>query len=34
MCDTTYIGNTQKTPRKIMDGYFSDNQHILKNGQI
>ena len=24
MCDTIYIGNTQQTFKKIMDGHFSD----------
>ena len=33
MCDAIYIGNTQQTFKKIMDGHFSDLQRILKNGQ-
>ena len=33
MCDVIYIGNTQQTFKKIMDGHFSDLQHLLKNGQ-
>ena len=33
MCDAIYIGNTQKTCKKIIDGYFSDLQRLLKNGQ-
>ena len=33
MCDAIYIGNTQKTFKKIMDGHFSDLQRLLKNGQ-
>ena len=33
MCDTNYIGNTQKNFKKIMDGHFSDLQRLLKNGQ-
>ena len=28
-----YIGNTQQTFKKIMDGHFSDLQRLLKNGQ-
>ena len=33
MCDVIYIGNTQKTFKKIIDGHFSDLQRLLKNGQ-
>ena len=33
ICDAIYIGNTQKTFKKILDGNFSDVQHILKNRQ-
>ena len=33
MCDAIYIGNTQKTFKKIMDVHFSDLQRLLKNGQ-
>ena len=33
MCDAIYIGNTQQTFKKRMDGYFSDLQRLLKNGQ-
>ena len=33
MCDAIYIGNTQQTFKKIMDGHFSDLQRLLKNGQ-
>ena len=33
MCNTIYIGNTQHTFKKIMDGQFSDLLGILKNGQ-
>ena len=33
MCDTIYIGNTQQTFKKRMDGHFSDLQRLLKNGQ-
>ena len=29
-CDAIYIGNTQQTFRKIMDGHFSDLQRLLK----
>ena len=32
-CDAIYIGNTQQTFKKIMDGHFSDLQRLLKNGQ-
>ena len=27
--DTIYIGNTQQILKQIMDGYFSNVQHIL-----
>ena len=33
MCDAIYIGNTQQTFKKKMDGQFSDIQSLLKNGQ-
>ena len=33
MCDAIYIGNTQQTIKKRMDGHLSDLQHLLKNGQ-
>ena len=33
MCDAIYIGNTQQTLKKIMDGHFSDLLRLLKNGQ-
>ena len=33
MCDAIYIVNTHQTFKKIMDGHFSDLQHLLKNGQ-
>ena len=33
MCDAIYIGNTQHTFKKIMDGHFSDIQRLHKNGQ-
>ena len=33
MCDAFYIGNTQQTFMKRMDGYFSDLQRLLKNEQ-
>ena len=32
-CNTIYIGNTQQTLKKRMDGHFSDLQRLLKNGQ-
>ena len=31
-CDAIYIGNTQHTFKKRMDGHFSDLQLLLKNG--
>ena len=33
MCDAIYIGNTQQTSKKILDGHFSDLQRLFKNGQ-
>ena len=33
MCDAIYIGNTQQTFKKRMDGHFSNLQRLLKNGQ-
>ena len=33
ICDAIYIGNTQQNFKKRMDGYFSDLQCLLKNGQ-
>ena len=33
MCDTIYIGNTQQTFKKIIDGRFSDLQRLIKNRQ-
>ena len=33
MCEAIYIGNTQQTFKKRMDGHFSDLQHLLKNGE-
>ena len=33
MCEAIYIGNTQQTFKKIMDGYFSDLLRLLKNRQ-
>ena len=33
MCDAIYIGNTQQTFKKRMDGNFSDIQRLLKNRQ-
>ena len=33
MCDAFYIGNTQKTFKKIMDIHFFGLQRLLKNGQ-
>ena len=33
MCDAIYIGRTQQTLKKRMDGHFSDLQRLLKNGQ-
>ena len=31
--EAIYIGNTQQTFKKIMNGHFSDLQYILNNGQ-
>ena len=33
ICDAIYIGNTQQTFKKRMDGHFSDLLCLLKNGQ-
>ena len=33
MCDDIYIGNTQQTFKKIMDGHSSDLQRLLENGK-
>ena len=33
MCDAIYIGNTQQTFKKRIDGHFSDLLGLLKNGQ-
>ena len=33
LLDTIYIGNTQKTFKKIMDGHLSDLLCLLNNGQ-
>ena len=33
MCEAIYIGNTQQTFFKVMDGHFSDPLRLLKNGQ-
>ena len=33
MCGAIYIGNTQQTFKKIMDGRFSNLIHLLKRGQ-
>ena len=32
MCDAIYIGNTQQTFKKRMDGHFSNLIRLLKNG--
>ena len=32
MCDAIYIGNTQQTFKKIMDGHLSNLLRLLKNG--
>ena len=34
MCEAIYIGNTQNTFKKIIDGHLSDLLHLLKNGKI
>ena len=33
MCDAIYIGKTQQTLKKRMDGHFSNLLRLLKNGQ-
>ena len=33
MCNAIYIGNTQQTFKKIMDGHFSDLLRLLRNGK-
>ena len=33
MCDAIYVGNTQQTFKKRMDGHFSDLLRLLKHGQ-
>ena len=33
MYDAIYIGNTQQTFKKRMNGHFSDLQRLLENGQ-
>ena len=33
MCDAIYIGKTQQTFKKRIDGHFSDLLRLLKNGQ-
>ena len=33
MCDAIYIGNTQQTFKKRMDGDFSNLLRLLKNGK-
>ena len=33
MYNSIYIGNTQQTFKKRMDGHFSDLLRLLKNGQ-
>ena len=33
LCDAIYIGNTQQTFKKRMDGHFSNIQRLHKNGQ-
>ena len=33
MCDAIYIGNTQQTFKKRLDGHFSDLLRLPKNGQ-
>ena len=34
MCEAIYIGSTQQTFKKIMDGHFSDLLRLPKNGKI
>ena len=31
MCDTIYIGNTQQTLKKVMDGHLSNLLRLLNN---
>ena len=33
MCDAFYVGNTQQTFKKRMDGHFYEILRLLKNGQ-
>ena len=33
MCGAIYLGNTQQTFKKRMDGHFSDLLRLLKNGK-
>ena len=33
MCESIYLGKTQQTLKKIMDGHFSNLLSLLKNGQ-
>ena len=33
MCESIYIGNTQQTFKKIMDGNFSDLLRLLKKNK-
>ena len=33
MCADIYMGNTQQTLKKIMNGHFSNLLRLLKNGQ-
>ena len=33
MRDAIYIGRTQQTFKKVMDGYFSDLLRLIKKGQ-
>ena len=33
MCEAMYIGKTQQTLKKRMDGHFSNLLRLLKNGQ-
>ena len=32
-CEAIYIGNTQQTCKKIMDGHFSDLPRLLKTSK-
>ena len=34
ICDAIYIGNTQQTFKKIIDGHLSDLLRLFKNGKI